>query len=99
MGWSKTLDDIALLKPSADCVSVFPRASGRSRIREVTNESTPANGDRFKFNAREFDQPVELNYVRARYADAKIGRFISPDPLSYDAADSNPYRGIGNSPT
>ncbi|NEZ65245.1 hypothetical protein D0962_21115 [Leptolyngbyaceae cyanobacterium CCMR0082] len=37
-------------------------------------------------------------YYRARYYDPAVGRFISEDPLGFDAGDANLYRYVFNSP-
>jgi uncharacterized protein RhaS with RHS repeats len=39
------------------------------------------------------------DYYRARYYDASNGRFISEDPIGFDAGDGNLTRYVGNSPT
>jgi RHS repeat-associated protein len=51
----------------------------------------------FTFTGREFDAETGLYYYRARYYDAKAGRFISRDPLGFAAGDVNTYRYVGNS--
>jgi RHS repeat-associated protein len=33
------------------------------------------------YTAREYDEELDLYYYRARYYDAKIGKFISRDPI------------------
>ena len=61
------------------------------------------------YTAREFDvsqgsdnRPClavhGLYYYRARYYDARIGRFISSDPIEFQAGDFNFYRYVGNDP-
>jgi hypothetical protein len=40
-----------------------------------------------------------LYYYRARYFDANVGRFISTDPIGFEAGDSNLYRYVNNSST
>jgi RHS repeat-associated protein len=65
----------------------------------VTSESNPAFGDRYKWTGREFDAVTGLQYNRARYYDPKIGRWISEDPIRFEAGDSNPYRYVFNRPT
>jgi RHS repeat-associated protein len=48
------------------------------------------------------DQSVvrySLQYNRARYYDPSIGRWISQDPLGFEAGDSNLYRYVNNRPT
>jgi RHS repeat-associated protein len=39
-----------------------------------------------------------LYYMQARYYDSGIGRFISQDPLGFEAGDLNLYRYVGNNP-
>ncbi|MCR4415249.1 MAG: RHS repeat-associated core domain-containing protein [Thermoguttaceae bacterium] len=65
----------------------------------VLAETNPANGDRFKFTAREYDAATGQYYYRARYYDAAIGRFLSEDPLGFAAGDLNLFRYVSNRPT
>jgi RHS repeat-associated protein len=65
----------------------------------ITSETSPANGDRFKFAAREYDSATGLYFNRARYYDPATGRFISQDPMSFAAGDTDLYRYVGNGPT
>jgi RHS repeat-associated protein len=62
----------------------------------VESESSPANGDRYKFTGREFFVEIGLYDYRARTYDAIIGRFNQEDPLFM--TDVNPYRYVGNNP-
>jgi RHS repeat-associated protein len=65
----------------------------------VASESNPANGDRFKFAAREYDSATTQSYNRARYFDHGTGRFTGQDPLGFFAGDTNLYRYVNNAPT
>jgi RHS repeat-associated protein len=65
----------------------------------VLLETAPAAGDRFKFTGRELDALSGLYYYRARYYDPHLGRFISNDPLGFDAGDANLQRYVFNRPT
>jgi hypothetical protein len=40
-----------------------------------------------------------MTYNRNRYYSTSSGRFISQDPISFNAGDANLYRYVGNSPT
>ena len=37
-------------------------------------------------------------YMRARYYDPAVGRFISEDPIGFDGEDANLYAYVGNNP-
>ena len=64
----------------------------------VTSESSPSNGDRFKFDAMAWDAAIGLYYDNARYYDPATGRFSNQDPLKFLAGDMDLYRFVGNSP-
>lgn len=52
----------------------------------------------FAYIGREFDLETGLYYFRARYYDPMIGRFLSEDPLGFEAGDTNLYRYAFNNP-
>jgi len=56
-----------------------------------------ANAPRRSYTGREPDQHTGLIYYRARWLDAKLGRFISEDPIGFAAGDANLSRYVGNS--
>jgi RHS repeat-associated protein len=65
----------------------------------VTRETNPNVDFRFGYTGRELDSETGLYYYRARYYDPSTGRFISADPIGFDAGDANLYRYVFNSPT
>ena len=65
----------------------------------VTIETNPALGDRYKFTGREYDATTGLYYNRARYYDPNTGNWTSQDPSGFDGRDANTYRAVGGSPT
>jgi RHS repeat-associated protein len=54
---------------------------------------------RFGYTGRESDPETGLYYYRARYFDSNVGRFISTDPIGFEAGDSNLYRYVFNNST
>ncbi|MGC2531302.1 MAG: RHS repeat-associated core domain-containing protein [Candidatus Acidiferrum sp.] len=59
--------------------------------------STGSLTNSFRYTAREFDSETSLYYMRARYFDPQVGRFISEDPIGF-SGDINVYRYSFNSP-
>jgi RHS repeat-associated protein len=66
---------------------------------KITGENTPTNRGRYAWTGRELDVETGLQYNRARYYDSNTGRWLSQDPLGFDAGDSNLYRYVKNRPT
>jgi RHS repeat-associated protein len=62
----------------------------------ITN-STSMLGNPFRFGGRELDDETGLYYLRARYFDSHVGRFLSADPIGL-AGGINEYRYVGNNP-
>jgi RHS repeat-associated protein len=60
---------------------------------EVRTESGTLSTD-FLFTGEQFDVASDLYYLRARYYDASIGRFLTRDPMR----SGNPYAYVDNSP-
>jgi RHS repeat-associated protein len=52
----------------------------------------------FQYSGREFDTETNLFFLRARYYDPAIGRFLSEDPISFKGG-MNFYGYIRNNPT
>ena len=50
------------------------------------------------FTGREYDQETGLYYYRARYYEPSLGKFLSNDPLGFDAGDYNLSRYVMNDP-
>jgi len=65
----------------------------------ITAETDSNYRGRYAWTGREIDVEVGLQYNRARYYDAITGRWISEDPLGFDAGDSNLFRYVENRPT
>jgi RHS repeat-associated protein len=57
-----------------------------------------ADADHFLYDGRDFDPEAGLQYNRARHYDPTVGRWITQDPIGYEAGDVNLYRYVGNAP-
>jgi RHS repeat-associated protein len=65
----------------------------------ITHQTNPSVTFRLGYTGREWDGETGQYYYRARYYDARVGRFLSTDPIGFAAGDANLYRYVGNSPT
>ncbi|MEQ9586516.1 MAG: RHS repeat-associated core domain-containing protein, partial [Parvibaculaceae bacterium] len=50
----------------------------------------------YAYTGREWDQDAQLYFFRARWYDGEVGRFVSEDPMGFDAGDSNLNRYVTN---
>ena len=64
----------------------------------IITKSNSTVDTRYLFTGREFDDETKLYYYRTRYYNAKVGRFLSNDPIGFEAQDANLYRYVDNSP-
>jgi RHS repeat-associated protein len=60
--------------------------------------SVSAVGNPYLFTGRRFDPESGNYYYRARVYSPELGRFLSVDPLGFDAGDYNLYRYVFNNP-
>jgi RHS repeat-associated protein len=76
--------------------------NGGSLVEHLTYDSfgkiisTPITDFRYGYTGREQDSETGLDYYRARYYDAANGKFISEDPIGFEAGDGNLTRYVGN---
>ena len=79
----------------ADSVNATEKVSyGEWGLPTVSGETTP---NRLTWKGLSYDPDVGLTYVRARWYDPNIGRFVSEDPLGLQAG-INPYVFANNDP-
>ena len=64
----------------------------------ITSETASTVDHIFAYTGRERDEESDLQFNRARYYDAAIGQWISEDPITFMAGDSNLRRYVSNSP-
>ncbi|MGB3205943.1 MAG: RHS repeat-associated core domain-containing protein [Crinalium sp.] len=66
---------------------------------QLLSETNPSVSFRYGYTGRELDLESGLAYYRARYYDPNVGRFISVDPMGFEAGDTNLYRYVSNNST
>jgi len=66
---------------------------------DILSETSPSNGDRFKFAGMEWDTAIQQYYDHARWYTAGVGRFAVEDPKWFAAGDDNLFRYVGSGPT
>lgn len=59
--------------------------------------NSPTHSNEMTYTGRQYDANTGLYYYRARYYDAELGRFISEDPLGFEAG-INFYAYVNNNP-
>ncbi len=64
----------------------------------ILSESSPSNGDRFKFAGMQLDATTGQYFDNARWYGPVTGRFAALDPVGFASGDFNPYRYAGGSP-
>lgn len=79
----------------ADSSGALSSSTGYDSFGNATNRSFAT---RYQFTGREFDETTGLYYYRARWYDAKLGRFISEDPIGFAGGDINLYGYVYNRP-
>jgi RHS repeat-associated protein len=65
----------------------------------ITVETNPALGGRYKFTSRDYDAVTGLYFNFARYYDPQTGSWTSEDPMGFAAGDVNLYRYVSNDAT
>jgi len=64
----------------------------------VTGETNPSAGDRFKYAGMQYDAATGLDFDRARWYDPAAGRFVTQDPMGFTTGSVDTYEYVSNSP-
>ena len=93
-----TVRDLAIYDADTDTTTIVNHliydAYGR-----ITSQSNPDQTTLFAFTARPFDKAIGLQNNLNRWYDPEVGRWISEDPIGFEAGDANLYRYVDNMPT
>ncbi|MBC7350771.1 MAG: RHS repeat-associated core domain-containing protein [Thermogutta sp.] len=93
-----TVRDIAKYDPGSNMTTVVNHLI-YDAFGKVTSETNPAIDSLFLFTGRPFDSDTQLQNNLNRWYDARVGRWLSEDPIGFHGGDGNLYRYVGNSPT
>jgi RHS repeat-associated protein len=96
--WTLT-DSQGTVRDLIDSAGVIQNHITYDSFGKITSQTNSSISTIFGYTGREYDAETEQYYYRARYYDQNIGRFISEDPIGFEAGDTNIYRYVGNSPT
>jgi RHS repeat-associated protein len=91
-----TVRDLLAYDPATDTTSVIKHLT-YGAFGNVTNDSAPGIDSLFLFTARPYDPDTGLQNNLNRWYDLSTGRWISEDPIGFDAGDRNLYRYVQNS--
>jgi RHS repeat-associated protein len=83
---------------SASASSEIANPDSAFGVRTATGTLPDFVPNEIGFTGREHDAATGLIYYRARYMDPVLGRFISEDPIKFEAGDFNVGRHVGNNP-
>ncbi len=93
----------ALVDASGDVVERYTYTPyGTLEVRDAAFQPTgnpSAYAWPYTYTTRRLDAETGLMYYRNRMYHSELGRFVSRDPIGYEAGDGNLYRYVGDSPT
>jgi RHS repeat-associated protein len=103
MAWTltdhlNTVRDLVAYDPATDTTTVIKHIT-YGAFGNVTNDSAPGIDSLFLFTARPYDADTHLQNNLNRWYDLSIGRWISEDPIGFEAGDGNLYRYVANRPS
>jgi len=83
----------------SETVVRFQHRTWSEAFGNITDDSSASIGALFRFTARAFDEDGELQNNLNRWYDLSTGRWMSVDPIGFEADDMNLYRYVGNGVT
>jgi RHS repeat-associated protein len=95
--WTLT-DHLGSIREIVDNSGTIADAITYSAFGQITSETDASMRGRYAWTGREIEVETGLQYNRARFYDPAVGRWISKDPMGFDAGDGNLYRYVSNRP-
>ncbi len=89
--------DLVVYDPVTQTVSVVKHVV-YDAYGNVTSDTATGVESLFLYTARPFDSDTALQNNLNRWYDATTGRWLSTDPIGFEAGDVNLYRYVGNGP-
>jgi RHS repeat-associated protein len=87
--------DLVEYNPGMDTASVIKHVT-YDAFGNVTSDGASAVASLFLFTARPYDADTQLQNNLNRWYDPATGRWMSTDPIGFEAGDGNLYRYVGN---
>ncbi len=87
--------DLVVYDPTTETVSVVKHVV-YDAYGNVTSDTATGVESLFLYTARPFDPDTALQNNLNRWYDATTGRWLSTDPIGFEARDVNLYRYVGN---
>ena len=87
--------DLVVYDPTTQTVSVVKHVV-YDAYGNVTSDTATGVESLFLYTGRPFDPDTELQNNLNRWYDAPTGRWLSTDPIGFEAGDVNLYRYVGN---
>ena len=91
-------DHLGTVRDLADSTGAVTNHLTYDSFGNITSETNAAVDHLFAFTGRAFDEATGLQNNLNRWYDPKVGRWLNPDPIGFDAGDANLYRYVGNGP-
>lgn len=96
IGWFLT-DRLGTVNAVSATNGGYPDETAYSAFGLVISSIGTQKQDRFLYTGREFNREFASFYYRARFYDPLMGRFMSEDPIGFDAEGPNLFVYVGNS--
>ncbi len=93
--WTLT-DRLGSVRDVTDNSGVIKDTIAYDGFGNIVSESNSGYRGRYGWTGREFYTELNLQSNRDRWYDPKTGRWMTQDPIGFNAGDSNLYRYVGN---